>query len=199
PPTREPGEGEAYDISGRLPLAYATRPYERSGEEPLYRRLPVFTLDASARQAEGRIVDLKIPYEPLRRGLRGRILEVEAEVPGEAALRRADLDDPHVLIAGGYPPSISDPRFHEQMVYAVAMQTYGQFQTALGRQPAWAFDRRDEENGLNRLRLRPFGAPGEAQAWYDHDAGEVVFGHFRPTKATPSVPNREGSHVYLSL
>ncbi|PJN93027.1 peptidase M4, partial [Amaricoccus sp. HAR-UPW-R2A-40] len=33
----------------------------------------------------------------------------------------------------------------------------------------------------------------------DHDAGEVVFGHFRPTKATPSVPNREGSHVYLSL
>lgn len=199
PPTREPGEGEAYDISDRLPLAHATRPYERSGDEPLYRRLPVFTLDASARQAEGRIVDLKIPYEPLTRGLRGRILEVEAEIQGEAALRRADLDDPHVLIAGGYPPSISDPRFHEQMVYAVAMQTYGQFQTALGRQPAWAFDRRDEQDGLNRLRLRPFGAPGEAQAWYDHDAGEVVFGHFRPTQATPSVPNREGSHVYLSL
>lgn len=199
PGDREPGEGELYDINDRLRLAHATRPYERSGEEPLYRRLPVFTLDASARQAEGRITELKIPYEPLTNGLRGRILEVDTTESGRATLRRADLDNPHVLIAGGYPPSMSDPRFHEQMVYAVAMQTYGQFQTALGRHPSWAFDRVDRGDGFNRLRLRPFGARGEAQAWYDHDEGEVVFGYFPPAQATPSVPNREDSNVFLSL
>ena len=148
PPAPQPGEGRDYDISERLTLAQATQLYERRDDEPLYRRLPVFTLDASARQAEGRTTEVKIPYEPLSEGVRGRVITVEARAPGSASLRRAELDHPHVLIAGGYPPSISDPRFHQQMVYAVAMQCYGQFQIALGRQPSWAFDRR--EDGINR-------------------------------------------------
>ena len=44
-----------------------------------------------------------------------------------------DLDDPAILMQGGLDPSESDPRFHQQMVYAVAMKVIENFERALGR------------------------------------------------------------------
>ena len=44
-----------------------------------------------------------------------------------------DLDDPDVLMQRGLDPSDSDPRFHQQMVYAVVMKVIENFERALGR------------------------------------------------------------------
>lgn len=195
---RQPGEGVAYDIDEALALSQATRPYERLAGDPLYRRLPVFSLNASTKRRNGRVAVLKLPYEPLEPGVRGRIMQVDSTIEGVEKGPRAELDNPHILLNGGYVPSISDPCFHQQMVYAVAMQTYAHFQIALGRDLSWRFDRRGED-GFNRLTLKPFGAPMMPQAWYDRAAGEIVFGYFEPSFSTPSVPNKEGSYVFLSL
>jgi hypothetical protein len=41
-----------------------------------------------------------------------------------------DLDDPRILAMGGLDPSELDPRFHQQMVYAVASETVEKFSRA---------------------------------------------------------------------
>ena len=43
----------------------------------------------------------------------------------------------NLLIAGGLAPSDTDPRFHQQMVYAVASETLQRFESALGRRVHW--------------------------------------------------------------
>ena len=49
-----------------------------------------------------------------------------------------NLDAPYILATNGLPPSESNPQFHQQMVYAVAMQTIQNFERALGRKIHWA-------------------------------------------------------------
>ncbi|MFN8393424.1 MAG: hypothetical protein U0176_01980 [Bacteroidia bacterium] len=49
-----------------------------------------------------------------------------------------DLDDPYILAQDGLEPSESNPQFHQQMVYAVAMTTITNFERALGRKIQWA-------------------------------------------------------------
>src|SRR4051794_37147056 len=44
-----------------------------------------------------------------------------------------DLNDPAILLQGGLEPSEADPRFHQQMVYAVGMRVLENFDRALGR------------------------------------------------------------------
>ena len=46
-----------------------------------------------------------------------------------------DLDDPRILLQGGLEPMEADPRFHQQMVYALVMKTIETFERALGRRP----------------------------------------------------------------
>jgi hypothetical protein len=68
-----------------------------------------------------------------------------------------DLDHPAVVMAGGLEPSEYDPRFHQQMVYAVACETIRRFEFALGRPVKWrAKPGRRSRNFLeNRLRVFP--------------------------------------------
>lgn len=49
-----------------------------------------------------------------------------------------DLNDPLLLAQNGLPPSEGDPRFHQQMVFAVAMNTIRAFERALGRVVLWS-------------------------------------------------------------
>ena len=49
-----------------------------------------------------------------------------------------DLDHPHLLAQNGHAPAVSNPRFHQQFVYAVVMTTIKNFEKALGREILWA-------------------------------------------------------------
>src|SRR4051812_15979692 len=49
-----------------------------------------------------------------------------------------DLDNPYVLAQDGFAPSVSNPQFHQQFVYAVMMTTIRNFEKALGRKILWA-------------------------------------------------------------
>ena len=49
-----------------------------------------------------------------------------------------DLNSPHILAQDGLAPSETNPQFHQQMVYAVAMATIRNFERALGRVAFWS-------------------------------------------------------------
>jgi hypothetical protein len=193
----EDGEGELYEIGARIAWAHRTQLHEREPDEPIYRPIKIFALDPAVSRLEGGIASTKIPYEPLKPGPRGSILEV---TPVDANGRRwneADLDHPSVLVQGGYTPSMSDPRFHQQMVYAVGMLTYANFKVALGRNVAWAVEPSPDPDETTHLVLRPHGAE-DANAWYDRERGEIVFGYFKARAATPVVQKDHG-YVFTAL
>lgn len=169
---RQPGEGRDYTLGEGI-LRPALVPHEHRPGEPLYRPLRIYTVDPTLARLDGAVATVNVAYEPLRPGPVGAVFEVEDD--GLHA-RRTDLDDYRVLMAHGYEPSPSDPRFHHQMVYAVCSNVYSAFRTALGRIPGWNFGRPGKPA---RLVLRPHDAL-ERNAWYDKQGGRGVlhFGYF---------------------
>ncbi|ASJ70880.1 peptidase M4 [Granulosicoccus antarcticus] len=195
----QPGESRLYVISPRIALAWCTRLHERTPDEPLYRRLRVYSINPGLTASDSGIAICKVPFEPLTTGPSGSVMEVSNRGVGDDTWSLADLEHPHVVMQDGYTPSLSDPRFHQQMVYAVAMETYDKFRVALGRNVAWAFARcrGDGDERRNRLLLRPHGAE-EPNAWYDRAAGEIVFGYFKARESTPVVKKGVGN-VFTSV
>jgi len=171
----------SFEIHPRLsrPVA-ASRAPERG--EPSCRRLRIFTSDPSASRLEGSTTVAEVPYEPLElvtagttkryECLCGQLFELHMVDDLDRALAPPQLDDPAQLMQDGYAPSESDPRFHAQMVYAVASRVHTDFRRALGREPGWGFAGMRE-----RLKVFPLGT-SEENAWYDPDKGELVFGSF---------------------
>ncbi|MGH9456219.1 MAG: hypothetical protein ACRD2J_01090 [Thermoanaerobaculia bacterium] len=102
-----------------------------------------------------------------------------------------DLDDRSILMQGGLDATESDPRFHQQMVYAVATRTLENFDFALGRRID--LRRRSRE----RLRLFPHAFHG-ANAFYDPELHAVLFGYFRADRKNPG-PNLPGQNVFTCL
>src|SRR5262249_42631423 len=90
-----------------------------------------------------------------------------------------DLDDPLIAMNGGLEPSELDPRFGQQMVYAVASETLRRVEIALGRTVR---RRMIGEAQPLQLILYPHGAnTDDPYSFADH----VVFGYFRaPDNAT---------------
>ncbi|HET8744102.1 MAG TPA: hypothetical protein VFM98_00745 [Ramlibacter sp.] len=174
--TRYPGEGSLYTI-GEGVLRAPLQPHERQPDEPLYRPLRIFTVDPAQSRLEGAVATVNVAYEPLEPGPTGALLAVVDTDPATGgSLRQANLDERNVLMADGYDPSPSDPRFHQQMVYAVCSNVYSAFRTALGRTPGWSFG---DAAQPARLVIRPHAAP-EANAWYERvdGRGELHFGYF---------------------
>ena len=189
------GAGTRYALGERLARKSATRFYRRKAADPLYRLLSIYALDPGVSKLGGGIAAIKLPYEPLEPGPRGSIFEVDNVDAIGNSYPKADLDEPMVLLMNGYPPSVSQPQFHQQMVYSVAMLTYANFRLALGREIAWASN--NGADGANRLKLRPFGAM-EKNAWYDRNRGEIVFGYFTAECST-AVAQKGVGKVYTSL
>ncbi len=179
-----------FRISERIAFADRTRVYERAEGDPLYRPLRIYALDPTASRLDGGIVSTKVPFEPLAPGPVGSLFAVDSTDATGGVWKNADLQDPSVLVRGGYVPSVSSPQFHQQMVYAVAMTTYASFKLALGRNISWPFP--PSGPGNNRLRLRPHGAE-EPNAWYDRSKGEVVFGYFTPQRSTTLARKGQGT------
>lgn len=192
-----PGEGIDYLIGAGVRRAPVI-PYERKPSDPLYRPLRIYTVDPTVPRLEGATVTVNVPFEPLSPGPVGALLVVDT-TDGEtgAQYREADLEDHHVLMTSGYDPSPSDPRFHQQMVYAVCSNVYSTFKTALGRNPGWGFG---NEKTPAKLVLRPHYKE-EENAYYENSSalgGELRFGYFSANLG-PTDRTMPGGFVFSCL
>jgi hypothetical protein len=191
--------GRDYTIGADVERAALTRPYERQPDDPVYRPIRIFVLDPAETRVLGRITTLNVPYEKVTPGPRGALFEVDGldAVRGEL-YRQLELNDPIVLIQGGVSPSPSDPRSHQQMVYAVCSSVYAAFRSSLGRVISWGFaGDPDPEDERLRLRLSPF-AHGDTNAFYDPQAGALRFGYFR-AEPRPAGENLPRGFVFTAL
>ncbi|MGX1100783.1 hypothetical protein [Amorphus sp. MBR-141] len=102
-----------------------------------------------------------------------------------------DLNDSTLLAQDGLSPDERDPKFHQQMVYAVAMTTIANFEEALGRVALWS-PRIAEESEKSRyeyvgqLRIYPH-ALREANAYYSPTKKALLFGYFQADSDHPNV------------
>ena len=191
-----PGEGKRYRLGPGVTRAVSAQPYRRRGSDPVYRPLRIFTLDPAVSRLEGSVAVVNVPYEPLKPGPAGALFKVDHYDEAQRLhYRQVDLDDPAVLICNGHAPSTSDPRFHQQMVYAVCSLVYAAFKRALGRDIAWGFDSTGGEPNL--LFVRPHGCL-ERNAYYDKTRGELRFGYYR-AEAKVAGRNLPGSYIFTCL
>lgn len=138
----------------------------------------------------------------LKPGPIGEYIEVIDYDPASGVIYHpVDLNDVHLVAKDGLPPSDSDPKFHQQMVYAVAMTTIHQFERALGRVAFWG-DRRTNSNGkfvdqfVRRLRIYPH-ALRDRNAYYSPEKKALLFGYFPVTsRDSQNVP---GTMVFTCL
>lgn len=182
-------------IFGRYLLDCA-HPYVRKPLDPTHRMLRIYTLDPAMSRLDGAIGIARVPYEELKPGPAGHLFVVDLfDEVGKMHYAPVDLDDRFALGQQGYEPSPADPRFHAQMVYAVASVTYHCFRDALGRHPHWGSPATFQRD--RRIILRPFGS-GDRNAYYDKDAGEIRFGYFTADEQVEG-RNLPRGYVFTSL
>ena len=176
-------------------------------DSPATRRLRIFAFDPSlASRLETFAINevtSEVPWEDLTLGPVGEYLEVvDVDPASGVAYRPVDLDDPHLLARDGLGPSESDPQFHQQMVYAVAMLTIRQFERALGRVALWADRRIQKKDGtyvdqfVRRLRIYPH-ALRDRNAYYSPPRKALLFGYF--TVTSKDAYNTPGTLVFTCL
>ncbi len=174
------------------------------------RPLKAYAFDPSQGRLLGNEMSLTVRYQELdpgpvvRESTPNAIAVVDYDGSNKTWYEPVDLDDPTILICGGLDPSESDPRFHQQMVYAVVTDTIQHFEAALGRRIHW---RRQE-----RVKSSPQGAlPGDiytlnlyphamasANAFYSPNAHGILFGYFRADPLNPG-RNLPGQTVFTCL
>ncbi|HET8773337.1 MAG TPA: hypothetical protein VFP80_06080 [Thermoanaerobaculia bacterium] len=155
----------------------------RAGEHQATVQIRFETLELRGGSADGKRDPLKFV------GRRVEVVDVDASGPDPVWLKPVDLDHTHIAMQHGLDPSESDPQFHQQMVYAVAMRTLEQFDRALGRVVHF--------KGRRRLRLVPHAFRG-GNAFYDRDMRAVLFGYFRASKDAPG-DNLPGQIIFTCL
>jgi hypothetical protein len=159
---------------------------------PERRPLKVFAFDPMPGLSPGGRTTIDVPNEPLAPGPVGsRIAVVDYDGTQNRHYHPVDLDDPGVLMRGGLDPDESDPRFHQQLVYAVTMKVLENFEGALGRSIGL------RRAGGRPLRLFPHAFYG-ANAFFDRDLHALLFGYFRADTNNPG-PNLPGQNVYTCL
>jgi hypothetical protein len=160
---------------------------------PVWRPLKIYPTDPTQGYASALKTSINVEYERLTPGPVGERLEVvDYDGYSKCFYEAVNLDQDEILIQGGLEPSESDPRFHQQMVYAVASRTLANFDRALGRRVSL---RKGSKN--TRLRLFPHAFNGR-NAFYDHDLHGVLFGYFQADMDDPG-PNMPGQTVYTCL
>jgi hypothetical protein len=203
--------------TGAAAVAPAPPPIRRkiADPDPPARRLRVFALDPSLAKrldtADINEATLSLPWDdrsigeaPQQPGPVGEYLEVVDIDPASGKVYEpVDLNDKLLLAQNGLPPSEGNPKFHQQMVYAVAMQTIRHFEEALGRKALWApryvEDEKGHINGLEvpRLRLYPH-ALRTANAYYSPDKKALLFGYF-PADSVEGATTTAGTMVFSCL
>lgn len=158
-------------------------------DPPPVRRLRVYAFDPQAsvqlETAAFNVATIQLPWEteheaPPLPGPVNDYLEVIDYDPASGQLYEPiNLNNPNVLAQDGLAPSEGDPRFHQQMVFAVAMKTIRAFERALGRRIFWAPRKLDDGTyvPVERLRVYPH-ALREANAFYSREKKALLFGYF---------------------
>lgn len=162
--------------------------------KPVYRRLRGYAFDPSlSLQLETAVVnetvykvrweeESSLPDDGFMPGPIGEYLEiVDFDPASDCYYEPVNLNNPHILAQDGLYPSEGNPQFHQQMVYAVAMTTIGNFERALGRPVLWAS--RNFKH-VKRLRIYPH-ALREANAYYSPDKRALLFGYFPASSDRP--------------
>lgn len=156
---------------------------------PPHRPLQIF--DPMISRTSGRKgLTLQVINEPLAPGPIGyRLHVIDYDGAAKKLYEPVDLDNAAVLMNDGLTPTESDPRFHQQMVYAVASKVLEFFELALGRRILF-YDRKP-------LRLYPHAFEG-SNAFYDPQEVAVYFGYFLADETDPG-PNLPGQTVFSCL
>lgn len=161
------------------------------------RPLKIFASDPLAGRTFGNRVRIDVINEPLEAGPVGSRIEViDYDGAQKCFYRPVDLNLPAILLQGGLDPTEADPRFHQQMVYAVAMKTIENFDRALGRVVRLGTSRK-QAGSFPRLRIFPHAFYG-ANAFYQPALNAILFGYFR-AEADDVGPNLPGQTVFTCL
>ena len=159
---------------------------------PSRRQLQIFASDPMVARLSGTdVVTLSVPYEPLRPGPTGELVQViDYDGAARCFYDPVDLDHPSLLMQDGLAPSERNPRFHQQMVYAVVSALLENFERGLGQRFRW--------RGAQRLRVFPHAFGGPNARFDPEGAGSLQFGYFR---ADPHAPGRNlpGQNVFTCL
>jgi hypothetical protein len=176
---------------------------------PDTRPLKCYAFDPSAGKFFGNEMTLGVKYEKLLPGPVGeRVAVIDYDGENKRFYKPVNLDEPSLLISSGLNPTESDPRFHQQMVYAVASETIQNFEAAIGRRIRWRRQERipDAKGNIRRgalpedifrLNLYPH-AMVSANAAYSPAAKGILFGYFRASTVDPG-RNLPGQTVFTCL
>jgi hypothetical protein len=178
----------------------ARRKRATTKDQPARRPIRIYSFDpmlANTLERTGpATVTVGIPWEPLEPGPAGARVQVidfdggrtVDNKPAAVFYEPINLDEPNIAVQGGLAPTERDPRFHQQMTYAVAMRTLEAFDKALGRivRPKGGY-----------LRMFPHAFRGE-NAYYDPELRAVLFGYFEASRTSKGA-NLPGQPVFTCL
>lgn len=174
--------------------------------QPEFRRLWAYAIDPSLSlnidTEKINRLSYKVKWENLDIGPSGEYIEiVDYDPTVNKYYTPVDLNEGHILAEDGIKPSISNPQFHQQMVYAVTMTTIQNFERALGRKILWSPRRVEDQNVyeeyVQKLRIYPH-AFRDANAYYSPSRKAILFGYFQSTPAN-KILHMPNSMVFTCL
>src|SRR5258705_12900129 len=121
----------------------------------------------------GQYLTVSVPFEAdLKPGPDGELVQVvDFDPVRDDWYAPVNLNAPFILAQDGVRPNESDPRSHQQIVYAVTMSVIERFERYLGRRFRW--------RGRDRLRLVPHAFEGR-NAFFDPTRRAGLFGCYPP-------------------
>lgn len=161
--------------------------------KPKYRRLRVYATDPSLSQnldtASTNEITIPVIWEEVKPGPVGDYVAVIDHDPStDCYYAPVNLEDREILANDGLDPNTGDPRFHQQMVYAVAMRTIKNFEAALGRKALWSPlltpDSRKDDHYIQQLLIYPH-AFRDRNAYYNPEKKALLLGYFPVQGAKP--------------
>lgn len=170
---------------------------------PQRRRLRIFLGDPSTQRGYDNYLILPVPYEKLAPdGPYGsRLMVVDYDRALDCYYAPVNLDDPVLVQQDGLEPNENlDPRFHQQMVYAVASHILELFENALGRPIHFLYRSSDKPEAVakrQKLRLLPH-AYRIANAHFDAKTLAIYFGYFRAGDQQAGT-NQPGQWIFTCL
>jgi hypothetical protein len=197
----EQGSGSGGESEGPGgPVEARVIAYRQAERWPARRRLQIYSFDPMLAQTLERVgparVTVSVPYEPLEAGPSGARVQVVDFDGGRLEngesypcfYEPVDLENRLLALQDGLAPTEADPRFHQQMTYAVAMRVFEGFDRGLGRRLR---PRR------RRLRIFPHAFRGR-NAFYHPKLGALLFGYFEAEREGQG-PNLPGQMTYTCL